>query len=67
MIYERCLNPACRRELTDPESRARGFGPRCWEARRPKSLGTILRTLPIARRAAEHVPGQQEIELEETP
>ena len=24
-----CRNPACRRELTDPESRQRGYGPDC--------------------------------------
>jgi hypothetical protein len=25
-----CLRPGCGRKLTDPESVARGFGPRCW-------------------------------------
>ena len=27
----RCRNPLCRRLLTDPESKRRGFGPDCWE------------------------------------
>jgi hypothetical protein len=64
VIHERCLNPACRRELLDPESRLRGYGPRCWEARQPQPLGAIIRQLPIARRAAEIVPGQMELDLD---
>jgi hypothetical protein len=64
VTYERCLNPACRRELTDPASRLRGYGPKCWEARQPQPIGAILRQLPIARRAAGHVPGQLALDLE---
>lgn len=64
MTYERCLNPSCRRELTDPASRRRGYGRKCWEARQPQPLGAILRQLPIARRALERVPGQMELDLE---
>lgn len=55
---KRCLNPDCRRELTDPVSKRRGYGRKCWEDRRPQLAGTITRQLSIARRAAEVVDGQ---------
>ena len=29
-VYSRCRK--CGRKLTDPDSRARGFGPECWQS-----------------------------------
>lgn len=58
----RCLNPDCRRELTDPASRARGFGPRCWEKRQPQPVGAIIRRLPMLRGRGEPNPDQLELE-----
>ena len=63
MATTRCL--ACHRPITDPK-RYGGFGPKCWQARQPQPLGAILRQLPIARRAAEHVPGQLAFDEEVT-
>lgn len=64
MIHERCLNPACRRELTDPASRLRGFGPKCWRARQPQPIGAIIRNLPLLRRrGVGPIPGQQELDI----
>lgn len=57
-MYERCLNPDCRRQLTDPASKRRGYGRKCWDDRHPRPGGTITRHLSIARRAAEVVDGQ---------
>ena len=53
MIYGKCRK--CGRRLTDPESRARGFGPECWEE--------ITLMIRRAREEAENapVPGQMSI------
>jgi uncharacterized protein DUF6011 len=61
---KRCLNPDCRRELTDPVSKRRGYGRKCWEDRRPQLIHAFGRQLSIARRAAEVVEGQLELDLD---
>lgn len=63
MTHKRCLNPTCRRLLTSKESQERGYGRRCWEERRPVPIGVIIPRLAIARRAAEIVPGQLELDF----
>lgn len=68
MTFERCLNPDCHRPLKDPASRRRGYGRTCWEARQPQPIGAIIRNLPMLRRGkGEPIPGQDEIDFEETP
>lgn len=53
----------CHRPIADAK-KYHGYGPRCWRAVQPQPLGAIIRALPIARRAAEHVPGQLELDIE---
>jgi hypothetical protein len=63
---ERCLNPGCRRELTDPVSKRRGYGRKCWEDRRPRLLSAVVRQSPISRRSAEVVDGQLAFDEEDS-
>ena len=52
-MYSRCRK--CGRKLTDPESRARGFGPECWQS--------IKGTQPADADPDEHEPIEGQISL----
>lgn len=68
MTFERCLNPDCRRPLKDPASRRRGFGRKCWEDRLAAARETAGRVhvANVNRRWDSAMPGQEELQLEET-
>ncbi len=40
--HDRCLRPACRRKLTNPASRERGYGPVCWRRMRESAIADAI-------------------------
>lgn len=52
-MYSRCRK--CGRKLTDPDSRARGFGPECWQ--------TIARAKAVDADPDEHEPIKGQISI----
>jgi GNAT superfamily N-acetyltransferase len=67
VIHEHCLNPDCQRPLSDPASRRRGFGRKCWEDRLAAARETAVRiyVANVNRRWAVEMPGQEEHQIEE--
>lgn len=57
----------CHRHIGDPE-RFHGFGPKCWRAVKAEALAVAVRVhvANVSRRWNSDMPGQQELQLEET-
>jgi hypothetical protein len=72
-VAERVVCPKCRQPLTDPASKARGYGEKCWfdlhpelaPVRRPRRRKlAVVAAVSRPRVPAGFIEGQAEIEFE---